>query len=110
LNPADLFFTEFTGKSDKKPYTPIAQLDSVAKAIADVVNSIPKESNVKPVIRILAGAEQNLTAEAYWQTCRYRFENMFWTKESTTGALVPLITQPNATLFVGYYGPTFHPG
>lgn len=110
MNPADLFFTEFTGKSNEKPYVPVAQLDSVAKAIADVVNSIPHESNVKPIIRILAGADQNLTTKQYWKAYQYRFDNMFWTKESATGNLIPLIKQPNATLFVGYYGPTFQPG
>ncbi|KAH7396924.1 hypothetical protein DE146DRAFT_736951 [Phaeosphaeria sp. MPI-PUGE-AT-0046c] len=110
LNPADLFFTEFTGKSEEKPYVPLGQLDSIAKAIADVVNSIPESSNIKPVIRILAGADENLTATEYWQKFLYRFENMFWTKESADGPTIPLITQKNATLFVGYYGPTFQPG
>ncbi|KAF2740120.1 hypothetical protein EJ04DRAFT_572427 [Polyplosphaeria fusca] len=98
LNPADWFFSE---NSFKSPYVPLDKLDSVAKAIADVVNSIPNESNVTPIVRILAGADENLSASEYWGKFGYRFQRMFWVQEKEGGDMVPLITNEKAKLFVG---------
>ncbi len=110
LNPADLFFTEHSlidGSDNPQAPVPLSQLDSVSKAIADVVNSFPDDSPVTPIIRILAGADEKKTADDYWKTYGYRFDKIFWTQEKKDGDLVPLITNKKAKVYVGYYGPTF---
>ncbi|KAE9378673.1 hypothetical protein N431DRAFT_460007 [Stipitochalara longipes BDJ] len=94
LNPKEAFFTETSADGAH---------DSLAHAIADVVNKI--DASEAPVIRILAGADENYSSDQYWENNRDKYVKMFWDANAK-----PLIQHKKAKLYVGYYGPTFKLG
>ena len=92
LNPHEIFFNESTD-----PQNPV---DSVAHALAEVIDQT--DDSVTPIIRLLAGSEDNKTADQFWNDNRKKFENIFWRDGK------PLVKKnKKAKLYVGYYSPSF---
>ena len=91
LNPHAEFFNE--------PGT----TECVADAIADAIDQT--DESVTPVIRFLAGTEDNKTAETVWNENKAKFEAIFWRDGK------PLVKKnKHARLYVGYYSPNFKIG
>ena len=96
------FFTEKSPTNSKHPN------QSVADVIASIVNGLTDCHNVKPVVRILIGilgTEKvgNLSPEDHDATAKTVL-NIFWPEGGHQ-----LITNPNAELHLGFYGPNFKP-
>lgn len=79
-------------------------VDSVADAIADLVNNQVPPS-VKPVIRFLRGTPDQVD-DNFWKSRQPNIEAIFW-KNDGNGNTIPRITHQKAELHVGYYSPNF---
>ena len=92
LNPHEIFFNESTDRNNPT--------DSVAQALAELIDQT--DESVTPIIRFLAGSEENKTAEQFWNDNRKKFENIFWRDGK------PLVKKnKKAKLYVGFYSPSF---
>jgi hypothetical protein len=80
---------------------------SVAKIIVDMVNYPTRATQVKPIIRFPLGIwgreTDRIGAHAWSGEVEEEVRQMFWHENK------PLITNPNAELYVGFYGPDFEP-
>ena len=77
-------------------------LSSVAKAIAQVIDNT--DESVTPVVRFLAGSDENKTNEQFWHDYGKTFEDVFWPNGE------PLVKHKKARLYVAYYSPNLKVG